>query len=197
MPDSARVESQPELATASKPLDAGPDVPRPGRCNTLVLSFLSLFVIGFGVWVVSAGARYRAEYAQAMEGWRVGSTRVVELTLVKEDKRKLACASDQVVAGLRCGYRRNQQEAGPVSPDNPQILQPYNTVGNELLLGASLWTSSDLKEPLPNGRFSVVCNYHIKGVVKSVAIRFDRDAPFAPVKQTVTVGTLTECVLPR
>ena len=84
-----------------------------------------------------------------------------------------------------------------MSPDNPQILQPYNTVGNELLLGASLWTSSDLKEPLPRGRFSVVCNYHIKGVVKSVAIRFNPDAPFDPVRKTVTVGTLTEWVLPR
>ncbi len=112
--------------------------PRPERCNVLILSFLSFCLIGFGVWVVSAGSRYREEYARATEGWRVGSTRVVDLTLVKDDKRNLACASEQVIAGLHCGYGRELHEAGPLSPDNTQILQPYNTVGNELLLGAGL-----------------------------------------------------------
>jgi hypothetical protein len=156
-----------------------------------------LFVIGFAVWLVSAGRRYREQYAQAMEGWRVGSTRAVDLTLVKEDKRNLACASDQAIEGLHCGYRRDLREAGPLSPDNPQILQPYNTVGNELLLGAGLWTSPDLKEPLPHGRFTVSCNYRIKGVMKSASIRFAPTGAFGPAGKTVTVGTLTECLLPR
>jgi hypothetical protein len=171
--------------------------PRPERCNALLLSFLSLFVIGFGVWVVSAGKRYREEYAQATEGWRVGSTRAVELTLVKDDKRNLACASDQAIEELHCGYRRDLQEAGPLSPDDPHILHPYNTVGNELLLGAGLWASSDLKEPLPQRRFTVSCNYHIKGVMKSASIRFAPTAAFAPTGKTVTVGTLTDCTLPQ
>jgi hypothetical protein len=171
--------------------------PRPERCNVLLLSFLSFFLIGFGVWVVSAGSRYREEYAQATQGWRVGSARVVDLTLVKDDKRNLACASDQVIAGLHCGYRSDSHEAGPLSADNPQILQPYNTVGNELLLGAGLWSSPDLKEPLPEARFTVICNYHIKGVMKSALIRFAPAASFAPLGRTVTVGTLTDCMIPR
>jgi hypothetical protein len=163
----------------------------------LILSFLSFVLIGFSVWVVSAGSRYRAEYAQAMEGWRVGSTRVVELTLVKDDKRNLGCAADQVIEGLHCGHRGDLQEAGPASPDNSQILAPYNTVGNELLLGAGLWNSPDMKGPLPDTRFTVTCNYNIKGVMKSAAIRFDHAAAFGPVGKTVTAGTLTDCMIPR
>jgi hypothetical protein len=167
------------------------------RCNVLLLSVVSLFLIGFGVWLVSGTKSYREEYAQATEGWRVGSTRVVELTLVKDDKQNLGCASDQVIAGLRCGHRRGKSESVSAQGADPQILQPYNTVANELLLGAGLWSSPDLKGALPSSRFSVICNYTIKGVVKSVAIRFNPTAAFAPVGKTVTAGTLSECVLPR
>jgi hypothetical protein len=173
------------------------EAPFATRCNLLLVSFLSLFVIGFGVWLVSGGKRYREEYAQATEGWRVGSTRVVELTLVKEDKTRLACASDQEIAGLRCGYRGNQREPGPLPPDSPQILQPYNTVANELLLGAGLWSAPDLKKQLPPGRFTVICNYNIKGVLKSAAIRFDPTASFSALGKTVTLGTLSDCMAPR
>ena len=170
---------------------------RPGRCNVLLLSFLSLGLIAFGLWVVSAGKSYRAEYSQDMEGWRVGSSRDVEITLVKEDDRNLACASDQVIAGLRCGYRRNLQSAGPVSPADPQMLQPYNTPASELLLGAGLWTSPDMKQTLPPGRFTVTCTYQIKGMLRSAAVRFAPTAAFDPIGKTVPVGALSDCMLPR
>jgi hypothetical protein len=171
--------------------------PRIERCNVLLLSFLSLCLIGFVVWLVSAGKRYREEYSQTTEGWRLGSTRMVELTVVSDDKRGLACASDQVLAGLRCGYQRDLRAVGGLSPDDPRILQPYNTVKNELLLGAGLWSAPDLREPLPRGRFTVVCNYHMEGVMKSASTRFGLRGTFAPLRRTVTVGTLNGCVIPR
>ena len=186
--------------SASGPPPGDVDGPlRPSRCNGLLLSFLSFWLIVFGVWVVSAGKHYREEYAQGQgtEGWGAGSTQRVELTLVREDKHNLACASDQVIAGLHCAYRRDGSEAGPSAPDNAQILQPYNTVGSELLLGAGLWTGPEMKRPLPAARFTVVCNYHIDGVAKSASIRFDATAPFSPIGKRVTVGTLSDCALPR
>lgn len=167
------------------------------RWNVLVLSLLTFCLTGFGVWLVSAGKAYREQYAQATEAWRVGTTREVELTVVKNDRRNLACSSDQTIAGLSCGYRRSGRESGRVSPDNPQMLQPFNTTSNQLLLGAGLWTSAELKEPLPEGRFTVVCNYHIKGIMKSAAVRFDPHASFGAVGKTVTAGALSDCVLPR
>ena len=187
-------------STSGSPSPGDVDGPlRPSRCNALLFSFLAFVLIVFGVWVVSAGKRYREEYAQGQgtEGWGVGSTQRVELTVVRDDRRNLACASDQVIAGLRCAYGRDTREVAPSAPDNPQILQPYNTVGSELLLGAGLWTSPQLTKPLPAARFTVVCNYHIEGVAKSAAIRFDPAAPFSPVGRTVVAGALSECALPR
>jgi hypothetical protein len=175
------------------PADARPS---PSRLNTLVLSLASFCVIVFGVWLVSAGKRYREEYAQVTQGWHVGSTRVVELTLVRADKGSLACASDASVGGLHCGFRRDFG-AVAASPDDPRVLQPFNTTNEELLLGAGLWTSPDLRGALPDGRFSVVCKYHIEGLTSSAAVRFGAGAPFSPVGKTVTMGSLTECVLPR
>lgn len=164
-----------------------------GRCNTLLLSFLLFVLVCFVVWVVSAGKRYREQYAQATEGWRVGTTRMIEITLGPGDKQGLACASDRDFWGLRCSGDREFGDAGP----EPDILQPYNTTTNQLFLGAGLWSSPELDEPLPARRFTVVCNYHIRGVARSAAIRFGRAGRFAPMRKTVTVGTLTDCVIPR
>ena len=68
-------------------------------------------------------------------------------------------------------------------------------MASELLLGAGLWTAADLKKPLPAARFTVVCNYHIEGVAKSTAIRFDHAAPFVPAGKSLTAGTLSDCTL--
>lgn len=184
------------------PPSAGPSPARPDarrgleRCNALALSFVSFCLISFGVWVVSAGERYRKEYAQATPGWHVGSTRLVELTLVKEDRQNLACAADREIAGLACRHGGDLREAEPSALDESRTLQPYKTVGGELLLGAGLWSSPDLGRSLPGSRFTVVCNYEVKGIMKSAMIRFDLMGRFSPVGQTVAVGTLTECVLP-
>jgi hypothetical protein len=77
------------------------------------------------------------------------------------------------------------------------VLQPFNTVDSVLLLGAGLWAAPDLKQSLPPSRFSVVCNYNIKGVVRSARVRFDPGGRFIPLSRTVTAGTLTECMVPR
>lgn len=176
------------------PADARPPA---GRLNALVSSLLSFCLIVFGVWLVSAGKRYREEYAQASQPWQVGTTVQVEVTVVRDDRQNLACAADAAIGGLHCGFRRNASPTTSTSANDPRVLQPYNTVGSELFLGAGLWTWPDLEGPLPAGRFSVVCNYHVLGVMRSAAVRFSSVAPFSPVGRTITVGSLADCVLPR
>lgn len=189
-------DSEPQMAGEAS--TAPVNVPLVGRrCNELLLSFLAFVLIASGVWIVSGAKRYREEYAASTQGWRVGSTVNVELTLIREDKTKLACASEHTVAGLRCGYDQKQTPIGALSADKPELLQPYATVGGELLLGAGLWTNSDMKQTLPATRFSVVCNYNVKGLMRSARIRFDPTSPFNPLGRAVTVGTLTDCQLPR
>jgi hypothetical protein len=171
--------------------------PRRERYNDLLFSFLAFLLIAFGVLVVLGGKRYREEYSAATQGWKVGTTRVVEVTIVREDKTNLACASDHTIAGLRCGYRRDKERVASLSADKPEMLQPYSTLAGELLLGAGLWTAPDLKQDLPTGRFSAVCNYNIKGVMKSARVRFDPKSSFNPMGKSATAGTLTDCVVPR
>jgi hypothetical protein len=179
-----------------------PDSPEPkpaglDRVNVILLSFVSFVMILFTVWVVSGSKRYRREYADATQGWRVGTSRVVELTVVEQDKSNLGCASDKAIGDLRCGYAADRKPAESLSADRHEVLQPFNTVAGELLLGAGLWASPDLKQSLPASRFSVVCNYNIKGVVRSARIRFDPTGRFEPLSRTITAGTLTECMVPR
>jgi hypothetical protein len=163
------------------------------------LSVLSLVLIGFGVWLVFAGTRYREEYAQTTEAWRVGSVRTLEISLGPPDMTNLACASDHEVAGLHCAYRANLAPAGAISPNDPMLLQPYNTVNNELFLGAGLWNSLDVrsKDDLPKQRFTAVCSYEMRGVVKSVAVRFSGRDPLRPHGRTAAAGILTDCTIPR
>lgn len=208
MSSDAATQGPPDAAPLEDPVDAPTQpftpaptrsdaAPRLPRCNVILVSFLSFFLIGFMVWLVSAGERYRAEYAQVPDAWRVRSTRTVEITLVKTDRPNLGCASDQEVAELRCGYRRDFHEAALSTPENPRVLQPFNTVANELFLGASLWLSLDLQKALPDARFTVTCRYRIEGLMSSVSIRFDRAAAFAPTGKAVPAGTLSDCVLVR
>src|SRR6186997_86144 len=110
-------DSEPQGDGAS--ITARTDSPSRGRCNEILVSFIAFFLIAFGVWVVLGSSRYREEYSASTQGWRVGSTRVVELTLVREDKQSLACASKHTVAGLRCGYDQQELPVRSLSADDP------------------------------------------------------------------------------
>jgi hypothetical protein len=162
----------------------------------LVTSFVWLFAIGFGVWLVTAGKHYREQYTQYVDGFRLGATRLVELTLVASDQQGLGCAADTVVEGLHCGHHADSREAGPISSTDPQLLQPYYTTSKELLLGSGLWLSPVMKAPLPGGRFTVVCNYHVVGVTKAASIRFAATSAFGSIGGLVPMGTLSDCVFP-
>jgi hypothetical protein len=156
----------------------------------------SLLAIGFVLWLVFSWTGYAERYAAANEGWHLGQTRLVEITVVPEDRLALGCASDREPGGLHCA---SHLRGAPYPPeqDHKKVLQPFNTIKNELLLGAGFWENAVLSGPLPPGRFSVACNYNIVGVVKSVSLRWGQTAPFTPVDKSVTVGTLTDCVIPQ
>lgn len=160
-------------------------------------ALLTLVGIGFLVWWLFAWTGYGKRYPQTNLGFSKGSSHLLELTLVREDIDNLACASDLIEAGLRCGYRANG-EALPLEPDaDRRTLRPYNTIKNELLLAAGLWSSAALRGPLPRQRFTVVCNYQVTGVVKSAALRWSPSGAFEPLKQSVALGSLSNCQLPR
>jgi hypothetical protein len=168
-----------------------------GEFAVLGRTLCTLGLIGFVLWLGWSWSRYAQRYAQATEGWHVGGTELVELTLIRDDIQNLSCASDAVIQGLRCAYRADGRTPNPDATNDRYLLRPYNTVKSELLLGAGLWSAPALQSSLPPGRFSVVCNFNLLGVVKSASLRFAPTGPFAPLKRSVAVGTLTGCVIPQ
>jgi hypothetical protein len=161
----------------------------------LCCTLLSLFIIGFGVWLIFAWSGYSERYSQMTDGWHKGGTYSIELTVIREDVNNLACASDLVVDGLRCGHRANGQPVQP-APEDRVLLRPYNTVDSVLLLGAGLWSAPGMRGPLPTARFTVVCEFHMLGVIKSVKTRWSPAGAFLPTSRSLPVGTLSGCVIP-
>jgi hypothetical protein len=165
--------------------------------NALVRGSVALVFIGAALWIVYAWTAYGDRYAQAAAGWQIGGTHLVEVTLLAEDRQRLACASAVTVEGLHCGYRSPKQQFDPSPVDDPHQLRPYNTVKNELFLAAGLWDSPKMPTSLPNRRFTVVCNFHVVGVLKSVSLRWELKGRFVPVQAPLAVGRLTHCEIPR
>lgn len=182
---------------AEQAADPAPEPPRRSLGSVLMPTLVTFYSIGIALWLIFAWSGYDTKYSQTTDSWKLNSTKLIEITLIAEDKVNLACASDANVHGLHCGYNAHQQKVpGEVDAD-PQLLQPYNTVANELFLGAGLWTNQALKGQLPGQRFTVMCNYKVLGAAKNVSLRWGLKAAFDPLKNSVAVGSLSDCVIPQ
>jgi hypothetical protein len=192
-PAQADAVSPPAEEVAAPETEKKVDPPR----NLLLYTLSSFLSIGVALWLILAWAGYKEKYSQQNDGWHLGATKMLEITLIREDKKTLACASDKVFSGVHCGYRQNGQPWGTTQETDPRVLQPFNTVKNELFLAAGLWQAPILHEPLPTERFTVVCNYHVLGVLRAVSLRWSLTGSFGPVDQSVAVGTLSDCTIPQ
>ena len=199
--DSPTPPETPPAPKPSEPPAPPPDVLPPskvtGEFNVLCYTLLSLFVVTFGVWLIFSWTGYGKRYAPHADGWYMGGTRSIEVTLIREDIQNLNCASDLVLEGLHCGYRADQQPFDPNGTEDRLLLRPYNTVDSVLFLGAGLWSSTGLPSQLPKERFTVVCNFRMVSAIKSVSLRWSPTGSFSPVKEAVPAGLLTDCVIPQ
>lgn len=140
---------------------------------------------------------YGERYAGAAEAWRIGGTRLVQITVVAADRDRLACSSALRFDGMRCGFDKPNVPHSSGSRSRETELQPLNTVEHQLFLAAGLWSSPAMQGPLPKERFTVFCNLHVVGGVKSAALRWSENGPFEPLAIPVPVGMLSDCELPR
>jgi hypothetical protein len=196
---AAEASAVPPPAGVAAPEAAAPAVeirPDPPK-NLLLYTVFGFLCIGVALWLILAWAGYKEKYSQQTEGWHLGATKMLEITLIRDDKKNLACASEKIFSGVHCGYHGNNQTWGTTPDTDAQVLQPFNTVKNELFLAAGLWQSPILQGGLPAERFTVVCNYHVLGVLKAVSLRWSATGNFSPVDQSVAVGNLTDCVIPQ
>jgi hypothetical protein len=183
---------------APEPVEVNP-IPaeyfRPSEIDGPLRALLVLFLIGFGVFVVNHWTHYDKYSGQTEQGWHKGTKQMIEITLVKEDRTKLDCASNIELEGLGCAYDANSQPRTQQPSD--KTLHPYCNIKNDVFLASGLWESPALQGQLPNERFTVVCNYNIVGVIKSVSLRWNSTDKFDPAKQSLPIGTLTDCVIPQ
>ncbi len=190
----------------SSPLEPGAPEPSTSSRVSGFVSDLAVFwralsallCIAFMLWIFVSWSKYSTHYAQSSDVWRVGGTHLIEITLIPEDVRNLACSSDKEFDGLRCGFHRDGSAFGSSGADDETTIRPYNTVKNELFLASGLWSSATMRGPvMPKERFSITCNYSIVGVTKSVSLRWGPTAAFGPVQTSVPVGRLSNCVFPQ
>jgi hypothetical protein len=191
-PPAQEAPTEVAAQVAAPGVEQRPDPPK----NLLLYTVFGFLCIGVALWLILAWAGYKEKYSQQTDGWHLGSTKLIEITLIRDDKKNLACASERAFSGVHCGYHGNNQPWGTPDAD-PHVLQPFNTVKNELFLAAGLWQSPILQGTLPAERFTVVCNYHVLGVLKTVSLRWAATGNFSPVDQSVAVGNVTDCVIPQ
>jgi hypothetical protein len=186
------------VGKTTKKKSRSPKREAPDEFAVLRLTLFSLFTIAVIVGVLFAWTGYSNRYAQVTEGWHIGQTKLIEVTVVREDKDRLGCASDVMVEDIHCGWHLNGAPYDAHTQNDSHVISPFNTVKNELFLGAGLWTSlAAAGIQVPSERFTAACNFKVQGVLKSVSLRWQATASFDPVKQSVAVGTLSNCVIPK
>lgn len=188
------------MTTPTTSADTPPtDTPqRPPRdLDVLVYPGFALMCIGLVVWLALSWGRYKNRVPGTGQDWQVGGTHLVEVTLTREDRGAHACASGVDIDGMQCAFDAEHHRLDPPIEDEHQVLRPYTTARGEIFLGAGLWSAPNLANPPHDKRFSVVCNFHIQGVVKHVALRWELHSHFKPVKTSLAAGALTDCAFPR
>jgi len=89
--DTPSAPAQPDAVAPPVQEVAAPEVEKPvDPPKNLLLYTLSGFLsIGVALWLILAWAGYKEKYSQQTEGWHLGSTKMLEITLIRDDKKTL------------------------------------------------------------------------------------------------------------
>jgi hypothetical protein len=177
------------------PAQAVPLRPKGGSLGKSVLLFI-VVVGGLAAGFALLGREQGGGGRPASAAWKTGQTVDVEITLVKQDKDELACASPQDVKGRRCAQERaNKAWATPGDNDDKKLFKPYTTTTGAELLAAGLWSEPAMTTNLPNVRFSVKCKFTVEGIIKQPAIRWASDRPYYDSPTEWPAGVVSGCTV--
>jgi hypothetical protein len=167
----------------------------------VLLVVVGVLVVGFGGCVLCLGGAFailgREQPAQpSRPRWSVGQTVDVEVTLVKNDRRDLACASSEEVAGRHCAFEaKGTPWSKGESTDDRKVLRPYVTSERLQLTAAGLWSEPALApEKLPATRFRARCKYEVEGTLGDLGVRWEEGGQWFPNHKWYA-GSLSGCVL--
>jgi len=131
-----------------------------------------------------------------------GRTVPVRITLVTADYHDLACAADAVVGGARCAFAKDGKPS-PAATAGKDLLAPYMTVDNTLLLIPDLWSEPALAQRLaeesPEGkprsslkRFTAACQLAVDEKVKGFFVRWSPTSDWSP-RDEAWSGRISGC----
>jgi hypothetical protein len=176
------------------PLAKGRLVPA-RKGGSLGKSMILFVVIVAGLAAAFALLGQESSTGPAAPKWKVGDSPDLDLTLVADDKKNLACAAPDEIGGAHCAF---EAQAKPWSKgdsaDDKKLLKPYTTVDHVQVLASGLWSDPALTGTLPSARFSVKCKYKVEGKVKSSWMRWDIGGNWNEVKD-IYAGSISGCKL--
>jgi hypothetical protein len=127
---------------------------------------------------------------------KAGQSTTYAITVIPLDARTLACASDTVLSGRRCGFDGKSQLVPGERP-----LRPYVTVGRELVLLAGVFESSSVAAWLAAAqrtgdetRVTLNCYARILGTMTEVSVRWAVDGAFQS-EHSVMSADIEDCVV--
>jgi hypothetical protein len=146
-----------------------------------------------------------------VDAWAVGKEADVQITLITDDSRRLACASDTVVEDTHCssdGKKRRwpREPSAPLDDNNVDVIQPYRTADtNQLLYVAGLWAEPELamrlhREPPDQFaadkllRFVAYCRVKFVGEMKQASVRWEQGGQWQD-EQSALVAKPLRCTL--
>jgi hypothetical protein len=128
----------------------------------------------------------------------------VSITLITPDVRNLACASAEVVNGRHCEFETAKQKWKSEGKPKPlEIVAPYKTTDDKLLLVADLWKEPALAKRLADdpptvgpehARFVANCKLKIDGKMEKLETRWQLNGAFSAASDG-WVGTISNCLL--
>jgi hypothetical protein len=129
--------------------------------------------------------------------WATGQSVDVEITVVPNDVKELACASADEIGGKHCQFEgQNKPWTKSPSTDDKQILKPYTTTDRMQFVAAGLWSEDALSaSKMPKTRFSVKCKYKVEGKIKAPAVRWASDGPWYAQQNEWYAGSVSGCKL--
>jgi hypothetical protein len=176
-----------------------------GRYNIALGFIAAMILIPFspiGQWVEPRGP---APHDTAT--WTPGRTAQVRVTVVTGDYGLLTCAAEKQVESTHCAFA-TKQEAWPRSPKEPlddnkaNIIQPYRTTDQKLVLIAGLWANPVIAMRLHNEpaqglarkqlRFVADCQIKFIGRLDEVKLRWNNQSDWTDEGATA-VGRPVSC----
>lgn len=195
----SREERKPQVEEEEEPVFSG----RMVIAVALGLAMLVIPTSQLGKFITKKAPR-----TESRGNWQIGDRAELHITVVTSDYDQLACADRRTVGDAHCEWK-NERERWPRAEDEPiddnrlNILQPYKTTDDALVLLSGLWAMPEVAMRLHTepsrgvsksqlARFVVTCDVEFVEEWDATMIRWGPGQRWDSPKK-VMIGNPKEC----